>query len=87
MQELARRAEAHDPAAPALGLFCTTLALLALGLLVQVGHAATMAAPDAPGGFWSELMSQSRFRLAGLVILLVAARVGPGAPGAAWCPR
>lgn len=78
MHELARRAEAHDPAGPALGLFCTTLALLALGLLVQVSHAASVAAPDEAGGFWGELLSQSRFRLAGLALLLVAARVGPG---------
>ena len=78
MHELARRAEAHDPAAPALGLFCATLALLALGLLVQVSHAATVAAPDAEGGFWGELLGQTRFRLAGLVIVLVAARLGPG---------
>lgn len=78
MHELARRAEAYDPAGPALGLFCTTLALLALGLLVQVSHAATVAAPSETGGFWGELLGQSRFRLAGLVLLLLAARVGPG---------
>ncbi|HVS17512.1 MAG TPA: FtsW/RodA/SpoVE family cell cycle protein, partial [Planctomycetota bacterium] len=78
MHELARRAEAHDPAAPALGLFCVTLALLALGLLVQVSHAATVVAPSEAGGFWSELLGQSRFRLAGLLLLLVAARIGPG---------
>lgn len=77
MHDLARRAEAHDPAGPALGLFCTTLALLALGLLVQVSHAASVAAPGEPGGFWSELLGQSRFRLAGVALLLIAARVGP----------
>lgn len=77
LQELARRAEARDPAGPALGLFCATLGLLALGLLVQVSHAASVAAPDESAGFWSELSSQSRFRLAGLALLLLAARLGP----------
>jgi cell division protein FtsW len=77
METLAQRVEGHDPATPALGLFCVTLALIALGLLVQVSHAATIATPTAGGGFWSELLSQTRFRMGGLVLLLVAARLGP----------
>ncbi len=71
---LARRAEGHDPTAPALGLFLVTLALLGLGLLVQAGHAAAVA---APGEFGAELASQAWFRLGGLVLLLLAARLAP----------
>ncbi len=71
---LARRAEAYDPTAPALGLFLITLALLGLGLLIQVGHAATVGAAD---GFQDELALQAWLRVGGLVLLLLAARLGP----------
>jgi len=74
MEGLARRAETGDPTGPALGVFWATLALMGVGLLVQAAHAATVA---APGKLVDELAFQSWFRLMGLGVLLVAARLGP----------
>lgn len=74
MEGFARRAEAHDPRAPALGLFLVTLALLGFGLLVQASHVATVGAPDVLA---REVASQSWFRLGGLALLLAGARIGP----------
>jgi cell division protein FtsW len=63
-----------DPAEPATALFCITLALLALGLLVQLSHAATTVPPEA---FASELRGLLGLRLLGLHVLLAAWRFGP----------
>ena len=74
LDSLARRAEVRDPRGPAVALFCVTLALAAFGLLVQASHAATTVSPE---GFRAELVSQTWFRVVGLAVLLVAARIGP----------
>tara|TARA_R110002126_G_scaffold11114_34_gene50554 strand:+ start:75 stop:1286 length:1212 start_codon:yes stop_codon:yes gene_type:complete len=71
---LARRAEVVDPGRPALCLFGIVLALLGLGLLMQVSHAATTLPEDA---FQAKLKDLVVFRMAGLFVLLVAARLGP----------
>jgi len=74
LDALARRAEAHDPRGPATALFAVVLALSAFGLVVQASHAATTL---APGEFLAQVGMQAWFRCAGLLLLLLAARVGP----------
>lgn len=74
MEGLARRAGSDDPTGPALGLFCATLALMALGLMIQAAHAASVS---APAELMRELSTQSWFRMVGLLVLLAAARLGP----------
>ncbi len=71
---LARRAGAIDPERPALAVFWVTLMLMALGLLIQVSHAAAVCEPDE---FRHELTTQLVFRAGGLVLLLACARIGP----------
>ena len=68
---LARRAEVRDPLRPATRLFLVVLALSALGLLVQVSHAATTLSLPA---FAREVRAQVLFRLAGLAVMLLAFR-------------
>jgi len=75
-EQLTERARRLDPAGPATGLLATVLALAALGLVVQTSHAATTL---SAAEFAAELAHQTWFRVAGLVVLLVAARVGPSA--------
>jgi len=70
----ARRAHEDGPARPALAIFFCVLALLALGFLVQVSHAATTVPQHA---FGAEVVRLGRFRLLGLLTLLIAYRVGP----------
>lgn len=74
MDTFARRAEAPDPSGPAAVLFCTVLALMGFGLLMQASHAATTLGPE---GFRAALQSQVLFRVGALALLLVAYRVGP----------
>ncbi len=71
---LARRAEVHDPMHPATRLFLVVLALIGLGFLVQVSHAATTR---SEGEFLQELMAQGLFRMAAVSVMLVAFRFGP----------
>jgi cell division protein FtsW len=72
---LARLAQVDDPSRPALLLFCVCLALLGLGLLIQASHAATTL---DPAGFRELLTGQAAYRLLGLLVLMLAARIGPG---------
>jgi len=74
LEDLARRAEVHDPLRPAARLFLVVLSLMGIGLLLQASHAATTHSPAA---FRAELASQLQFRLAALVVLLAAYRIGP----------
>jgi cell division protein FtsW len=74
LDTLARHAGERDPRAPALALFLVVLALLGIGLLIQASHAATTR---APAEFLAVLRSQILFRAAGLILLLLAARLGP----------
>jgi cell division protein FtsW len=70
----ARRSEEPDPARPALGIFLVVLALLGLGLVLQVNHAATTAPLDE---FWKTFGDQLFFRIGALLALLVGFRIGP----------
>lgn len=74
LDSLARAAEVRDPARPALGLFLVVLGLMAVGLIVQASHAASVLGPPA---FRGELLTQLGFRAAALAVCLVAARIGP----------
>ena len=72
--DLAQRVETRDPSRPGVAVFCTVLALLGLGLLVQLSHAATTLPGEA---FAHEFRGLIVHRLLGLVVLLVAFRLGP----------
>jgi cell division protein FtsW len=74
LDSLTRRAGTRDPSAPATSLFLIVLALMGIGLLVQASHAATTY---PPGEFFAILRSQAAFRVAGLLVILLAARLGP----------
>lgn len=74
LDNLARRAEVHDPLRPATRLFLCVLALSGLGLLLQASHAATT---HDHAGFLAELRSQVLFRLGAVAVLLLAFRLGP----------
>jgi len=74
LDNLARRAEVHDPLRPATRLFLVVLALMGIGFLVQVSHAATTRSID---GFFEELRSQAAFRLTAVAVMLAAFRLGP----------
>ena len=74
LDELARRAGARDAAEPARAVFLCVLALLALGFLLQVSHAATTV-PRA--SFDAEVVRITRYRLLGLLVLLLGYRIGP----------
>jgi cell division protein FtsW len=71
---LARRAEMHDPLHPATRLFLVVLALIGLGFLVQVSHAATTRSEPE---FLREVLAQAAFRMAAVGVMLVAFRFGP----------
>lgn len=74
LDTLARRAEANDPRQPAIALFWITLALISLGFLLQVSHAATtLPFPE----FHGEVRSLLKMRLGGMLLLLVAIWIGP----------
>ncbi len=74
LDELTRRAEPADAATPAFKVFCVVLALMALGLVLQASHAATVGEPRE---FTGELREQTLFRLLGLGALLLGYRLGP----------
>ena len=67
-------ARPKDPERPVQGLFVTVLFLLAFGLIVQIGHAATVR---SGAGFQAEVLEQLGIRMLGIVALLVGVRVGP----------
>lgn len=70
----ARHAESLDPRSSAIAIFGVVLALVFLGLLMQVSHATTTL---DPAHFRAELRSLLGFRILGLVVLLVGYRIGP----------
>lgn len=74
LDDLARRADAGDPARPAQAIFFCVLALMTLGFVVQVSHAATTV-PHA--AFDAEVSRLVQFRLLGLITLLIGFRIGP----------
>jgi len=74
VEDLARKAEVHDPLRPATRLFLVVLALIGVGFLIQVSHAATT---QTEARFLEEVRSQTLFRLAAVVVLLVSFRLGP----------
>ena len=74
LDNLARRAEVHDPARPATRLFLVVLALMAIGFLLQTSHAATTLSPER---FAAEVQSQAVFRLAAIGAMLFCYRIGP----------
>ena len=74
LDSLTRRAVVRDPRGPAVALFAIVVALMSIGLLVQASHAATTYEPEA---FRSMLRSQTLFCIAGLGLMLGAARLGP----------
>ncbi|MCP3916311.1 MAG: FtsW/RodA/SpoVE family cell cycle protein [bacterium] len=71
---LTRRAFVLDPTGPALGVFFCVLALIALGFLLQVSHAATTVPPEALQG---EIVHLLGYRLLGLAVMLGAFHLGP----------
>ena len=75
LDNLARRAEVHDPMRPATRLFLVVLALSGVGFLMQVGFAATT---QAPAEFWGEVRGQALFRTLSVGVMLLAFRLGPG---------
>ncbi len=74
LDNLAKRAEVHDPMRPATRLFLVVLSLMGVGFLIQVSHAATTRSGAA---FQAEVLDQAGFRIAALCVLLVAYRIGP----------
>jgi len=74
LDTLTRRAGVGDPRGPAVALFAIVLALMSIGLLMQASHAATTY---EPAEFREQLRSQTLFRVAGLALMLGAARLGP----------
>src|SRR5436190_4407480 len=74
LDNLARKAEVHDPLRPATRLFVIVLILSLLGFLVQVSFLSTTRAPEQ---FWSELRGQALMRILSLGVLLIAFRLGP----------
>ncbi len=63
-----------EPADAARAIFFVVLALMGLGFLMQVSHASTTLPPES---FPGEVGRLARFRLLGLIILLLAMRGGP----------
>lgn len=74
LDALARRAAPADPGGPAVKLLCVVLALMALGLVLQASHAATVTGPE---GFAAEIHQQAKLRILGLIVLLAAYWLGP----------
>jgi len=73
LQGLARRAQVSDPAEPARAVFFIVLALMGLGLMLQVSHASTTV-PQSE--FGPEVRHLIQFRVLGLLTLLLAYRTG-----------
>ena len=74
IEALTLKARETDPSGPATAMFCVVLALSAIGMIVQTSHAATTLAPS---DFYSALSEQAWFRCGGLVVMLLAMRLGP----------
>lgn len=74
LEEVTRRAQPSNTETPARKLFCVVLGLMALGLVLQASHAATVG---VPAEFTAELREQSLYRLLGLGALFVGYRLGP----------
>ncbi|HEX6882134.1 MAG TPA: FtsW/RodA/SpoVE family cell cycle protein [Planctomycetota bacterium] len=74
LDNLARKAEVHDPMRPAVRLFLVVLGLSGLGFLLQASFAATTR---APGEFWGELRGQALLRILSIGVMLLAFRLGP----------
>ncbi len=74
LDALARRTAPADPSGPAVKLLCIVLALMALGLVLQASHAATIS---GPAHFAGEIQQQAKFRVLGLGVLLAAYWIGP----------
>ncbi len=70
----ARRVAPTDPTKPAWGLLGCVLALMGLGLLLQISHASTTLPPEE---FRSELGRIVQFRVLALLVLALAFRAGP----------
>ena len=74
LDNLARKAEVHDPMRPAQRLFLVVLALSGIGFLMQTSFAATT---HSPAEFQDELRGQVLMRLLSLGVMLLAFRLGP----------
>src|SRR6185295_15204036 len=74
LDNLARKAEVHDPMRPATRLFVVVLALSLLGFLMQTSFAATTRTPQE---FWAEVRGQALMRILSLGVMLLAFRLGP----------
>ena len=74
VEDLAKKAEVHDPLRPATRLFLVCLALMGIGFLVQISYASTTQSGPR---FLAEVQSQAAFRLAAIGVMLVAFRLGP----------
>ena len=74
LDNLARKAEVHDPMRPATRLFLVVLALSGLGFLVQASFASTTR--DV-AEFWAEVRSQALLRVLSVAVMLLAFRMGP----------
>jgi len=74
LDRFTRRAEVLDPTRPAAGVFFSILALMGIGLLVQVSHAATTL---PPASFTAAATNIFMFRVIGLGVLVCAFLMGP----------
>jgi len=74
LDSLTQRVETPDPTKPAMALFWCVLALMGVGLLLQLNHSATTQSPDV---FWAGMWSQLGFRVAAVCALLFGIRLGP----------
>src|SRR5262249_31573045 len=74
LDNLARKAEVHDPMRPAMRLFLVVLALSGLGFLMQAAFAASTR---APAEFLAELRGHALLRVLSVGVMLLAFRIGP----------
>lgn len=77
LEGLTRRVEGGDPVRAAVAVFSIVLVLMAVGLLVQASHAATTIYASHNPGYAQEVVGQAGYRILGLVVLLLAFRIGP----------
>jgi cell division protein FtsW len=74
LDNLARKAEVHDPMRPAVALFLVVLGLSGLGLLIQASFVATT---HTTADFWKEMRGQVGLRVLSVGVMLMAFRIGP----------
>lgn len=74
LDNLARKAEVHDPMRPAVALFLVVLALSGLGFLIQASFVATT---HTRAEFWGEVRGQAVLRVLSVGVMLLAFRIGP----------